>query len=308
VSYAHPHPGPPPELPELPEGAPPPRTPPRRRLGAAATTPWPAWTAPVGFIAGFGAALVGASLIAVLGVAISGGKLDDPPPAAVIAATVFQDLALVGTAVVLVRVTSARSPWHFGLRPARLWSALGWMVCAYLSFLVLTAAWLSFLKAVGVNVDSDSDLPKELGADESTLALVVVGVLVTVVAPIAEETFFRGFFFTALRNWKGVPLAAAITGMVFGAIHAGSAPAPFLVPLAMFGVLLCLLYWRTGSLLPCIVLHAINNSVAFGVSQHWSWQIPLVAAGALATIALVLAPIVRRARGGPPLATVTASQ
>ena len=32
---------------------------------------------------------------------------------------------------------------------------------------------------------------------------------------------------------------------------------------------LCLLYVRTGSLLPCIGAHALNNSLAFGASQDW---------------------------------------
>ena len=41
----------------------------------------------------------------------------------------------------------------------------------------------------------------------------------------------------------------------------------FLVPLGVFGALLCLLYHRTGSLLPCMALHALNNSLALGVSQ-----------------------------------------
>ena len=61
--------------------------------------------------------------------------------------------------------------------------------------------------------------------------------------------------------------AAIITGLVFGAIHAGSAPAGFLCRSPFFGFVLCLLYWRTGSLYPCIALHALNNSLAFGVTR-----------------------------------------
>jgi hypothetical protein len=107
---------------------------------------------------------------------------------------------------------------------------------------------------------------------------------VAVVAPIAEEFFFRGFFFAALRNWKGLWPAAIITGLVFGGIHVGSAEVALLLPLAFFGFVLCLLRERTGSLFPCIVLHSANNSLAFGVSQHWSWQIPLLFVCALAAI------------------------
>src|SRR6185503_6627548 len=101
------------------------------------------------------------------------------------------------------------------------------------------------------------------------------------------ELFFRGFCFTALRRWIGVAGGAIATGVIFGAIHAGSADPVFLVPLGVFGMLLCLLYHRTGSLLPCMALHALNNSLALGVSQ--SWQAPEVAALMVGCASAVLA-------------------
>jgi uncharacterized protein len=117
---------------------------------------------------------------------------------------------------------------------------------------------------------------------------------------VAEEVFFRGYFFTALRNWKGVWPAAILTGLVFGAIHAGSAPIGYLVPLAVFGFGLCLLYWKTGSLYPCIALHAINNSIAFGVTQSWDWQIPLLVIGSLGIIGLLMLAVGERAPRAAP--------
>jgi membrane protease YdiL (CAAX protease family) len=108
---------------------------------------------------------------------------------------------------------------------------------------------------------------------------------------MAEEFFFRGFYFTALRNWKGLWPAAILTGITFGAIHVGSSPVGYLVPLAVLGFLLCLLYVRTGSLYPCIALHCTNNSIAFGVSQHWGWEILVLLVGSLAAIALILGAV-----------------
>ena len=70
-------------------------------------------------------------------------------------------------------------------------------------------------------------------------------------------------------------------------IHAGGSDPAYLVPLGVFGALLCLLYARTGSLWPCIALHCANNTLAFGVSQGWSWEIPLVLVAALTAIALL---------------------
>ena len=153
--------------------------------------------------------------------------------------------------------------------------------------------WVAIL---GVSPD-DTKLPDELGVKDSTFALLAVAFLVAVVAPMAEEFFFRGFFFGALRNWKGPWPAAVITGLVFGAIHVGSAEAAFLLPLAFFGFALCLLRERTGSLYPGIALHCVNNSLAFGVSQHWGWEIPVLFACALGLISLVALAV--RARWTP---------
>jgi hypothetical protein len=130
-------------------------------------------------------------------------------------------------------------------------------------------------------------------------------VLVTVLAPLAEEVLFRGYMFTALRNWRGLWPAALISGVVFGAIHVGSTPVGLLVPLAVFGVGLALLYAWTRSLHPPIALHAINNSIAFGVSQDWTWGIAPLVVGAPAA-ALGLAWLLGRALGRGPLAPAPA--
>lgn len=254
------------------------------------TAAWPPWSAFVALIAGFGIALFGALVIGVIAAAL-GADFTNPPPAVNIISTVVQDAALVGSAVLFARMQGAARPWHFGLRPTRVRRAVGLVVGAWGIFLAFSAAWVAVL-----NIDEHDNLPKELGVDQSTVSLLAVAALVAVVAPIAEEVFFRGYFFTALRNWRGTWPAAIITGLVFGLIHAGSSPAGFLVPLAVLGFLLCLLYARTGSLYPCIVLHSLNNSVAFGVSESWGWQIPVLAVAALAVIGSVLGAL-RRSDG-----------
>ncbi len=63
----------------------------------------------------------------------------------------------------------------------------------------------------------------------------------------------------------------------------------------MFGALLCLLYHRTGSLLPCMVLHALNNSLALGVSQSWEpLQVIALMIGASFAVVALVSPIARR--------------
>jgi membrane protease YdiL (CAAX protease family) len=270
--------------PELPEGVE--RRPPSE---AQRWKPWMAWVALIGAFAG---ALLGALVVGVIGVA-AGSDFAHPTPAVNISATIVQDVSFIGAALLFASIASTPRPEQFGLRRTSFWPAVGWIVLAFLGFYLVTLVWVSIL---GASPD-DTKLPDELGVKDSTAAMLAVAFLVAVVAPIAEEFFFRGFFFTSLRAWKGLWPAAVITGLVFGGIHVGSAEAVFLAPLAFFGFALCLLYQRTGSLYPCMALHCMNNSLAFGVSQHWGWETLVLFVSALSLISL--AALVVRATWTP---------
>lgn len=279
MSLASEHPAPP-ELPEVPDGVTPQAGEPRWHPGLA--------------IAAFVGAFLTAGLFGSI-ILVSSGDVDDPPPWANILATLFQDAVLIGVAVAFAAMVAKPRPWHFGLRPPRsLRRAIGYTVLAYVTFLVFSAV---FLSAVGA--DQNDDLPQELGADEGTGAMLGIAFLVCVAAPLAEEFFFRGYLYPALRTWRGPWIAAVLNGVLFGLVHAGGSDLAFLLPLAFLGFLFCVLRERTGSLYPAIVLHAINNSVAFGVAMDWDWQVPVVLASSLALIGLVLAAVQRLGGAGP---------
>nr|WP_246344666.1 CPBP family intramembrane glutamic endopeptidase [Conexibacter arvalis] len=212
----------------------------------------------------------------------------DPSPAANIVATLFQDAAFVGVAILFARSVGPVTPRQFGLQRTPWGPAIGWSVLVALSFYLLSGLWGAL-----IDVEGNDQLPDSLGVDRSTVAFVAVCVLVTVIAPLAEEFLFRGFFFGALRNWSGVWIAAIITGVVFGGIHAGGTDVEYLPPLMLLGFLLCVLRWRTGSLLPCIGLHAFNNAIAFGVTAaDWdAWQVILLVVGAVAVSLLLCRPL-----------------
>jgi membrane protease YdiL (CAAX protease family) len=190
-----------------------------------------------------------------------------------------------------------------GLRAPEILPAVGLMALAGLAVYGFDALWPHL-----VHLSHQEDLTKKLGVDDGTGALVAIGVLVCVAAPIAEETFFRGFFFGALRNWRGVWPAAIITGLVFGAVHAGSYSAAYLPPLAFLGFALCLVRWRTDSLYPCIALHAMNNGLAFAVLRHWIWwQVALTMLAALLAVgAVVLGAVAISQRSRASSNTMTA--
>jgi membrane protease YdiL (CAAX protease family) len=281
--------------PELPDGLPPERIPPpparpsaRDRLPA-----WPPWAPFAAMLVTLGIAILGAALATLvaqlLGYDVSAG---DPPPGVTITGTFFQDGALILSAWLLARLTAGSPRWaQFGLRTVAPLRASGWLLGIWLAFIAFSGIW-----AAALSVKENDDLPQELGADDSSTALFFVAVLVCVAAPIAEELFFRGFCFTALRRWIGAAGGAIATGVIFGLIHAGSADPVFLVPLGVFGALLCVLYLRTGSLLPCMVLHALNNSLALGVSQSWEpLKVIALMLGASVAVLAIAVPFARRA-------------
>jgi membrane protease YdiL (CAAX protease family) len=248
-----------------------------------ALPPWRAWTAPASLVLGLAGAVVLGGIVFLIAAAITGEETDTP--AVNITATALSDVAYVGAAVFFAQLAMRPTAAQFGLRPTRFWPAVGWAVVAYVTLLVVGGLWLLLF-------DVETRDPTIDDLTTTTAAIVATAVLVTVIAPIAEEVLFRGYMFTALRNRAGVWGGAALNGVLFGAIHySPDRPAEFLVPLALFGMLLCLLYFKTRSLYPCIALHAVNNAVAFGNSESWqAWQVALLALGALAAVSLVLAP------------------
>jgi len=280
-----------PARPELPEGVWRPEPPPQ---GRDALPRWPLWAPFAGMLATLIVAVVGVGAIALI-VELAGiDTVDDTPPGVTIGGTYVQDLALIGSALVLARLLDPpATPGKFGLRLTALRPAVGWTLLSWFAFFAFATAW-----GLALGIDEQDDLPDELGVDDSTAALIAVSVLVCVVAPIAEELFFRGFCFTALRRGLGMLPAAALTGIIFGAIHLGGTDIEFIVPLMVFGFFLCLLYVWTDSLLPCIVLHALNNALALGVSQDWGAATLLAMAAAGALSAAIVLPFARRASAG----------
>ena len=268
---------------------------------------WRPWTAPAALVAGVVLAAVGGLIVDIPAALFFGVKIDATklPSGLEIADTAIQDLAFVAAAVIFAQLGGRTfQAWQLGLRPTRRWRAVGAVVVTVIVFLVFTAIWSSAME-----VSTKEKLLEQLGANESTLLLLASAALTCVVAPICEEVLFRGYFFAALSNWHGWLLAAVLTGLVFGGVHAGSAPVVDLVPLAFLGFALCLLYRFTGSLYPCIFTHAINNSLAYGALEGWdAGQTFLLMLAALTTIT-ALGLLLRRTGviGDPPLAAGAAS-
>jgi membrane protease YdiL (CAAX protease family) len=217
--------------------------------------PWSAGTALAALAIALLGSLTAAFLIGAVFLAIG---VDEPEDSSGFgfAATAAQSLVFVATALALTAPLPRSAARQFGFRPFRL-SALGWAALAVMAYFFLAGVYVEL-----ANPPQD-DVPRQFGADESTALAVITGIFVVGMAPPVEEFFFRGFLYQALRNRIGVWGGAMASGLLFGAIHFKP---EFLVPLAILGTILALLFERTGSLWPCILVHALNNSIAFAVT------------------------------------------
>lgn len=95
---------------------------------------------------------------------------------------------------------------------------------------------------------------------QTGLGLATIVLLAVVVAPIAEETFFRGFVFTGIGNRYGYGWGAVVSALLFSVAHIVQPGA--LLPIFILGLILAWLYMRTGSIWICIFAHCAYNSLA----------------------------------------------
>jgi membrane protease YdiL (CAAX protease family) len=148
----------------------------------------------------------------------------------------------------------AASAWEalrrLGVRWFRPLNSLKWMAAAVGAYLLFAAIYVAL-----VGEPEQEDIAEGFGVLPVQILLIVIA------APISEEICFRGFLFGGLRERFPRYAAALISAVIFGGLHAltGVSAVP---PLIAFGFVMALLYERTGSIVPGILLHMLNNSVA----------------------------------------------
>lgn len=87
-------------------------------------------------------------------------------------------------------------------------------------------------------------------------------IAVCILAPFVEELVFRGAVLRSLLGSMKPVWAVTLSALFFALVHGNPAQMPHAF---IIGLLLGWMYWRTGSILPGIALHWVNNSVAYVV-------------------------------------------
>lgn len=198
-------------------------------------------------------------LVIFLGIQILGGAIinavwplvtgsSDKTPALLITTTVVVSVIVI-IVFLWARWTEVSPKW---LR-TRPWTVLVWSVVAALGTLIPSAWVQEQMPELPNLVESEFDMI--LG---NRWGYVTIGLL----APLSEEIVMRGGILKELlKSTKLSPWGAiAISALFFSLIHMNPAQMPHAF---VIGLLLGWMYWRTGSILPCMAYHWANNSAAY---------------------------------------------
>lgn len=101
-------------------------------------------------------------------------------------------------------------------------------------------------------------------------ALVLTIFVVVVLAPVFEETFFRGLLYPTLRNRLGVGYAVLLNGLIFGVLHFQPL---YMLSLALVGAVLALLYEKTESIVTPMLAHGLYNALVVLIAVLLKWDL-----------------------------------
>jgi CAAX protease family protein len=93
----------------------------------------------------------------------------------------------------------------------------------------------------------------------TTWALIPPLLSYTILAPLFEELVFRGVLYSSLRRYWNAPMAMVVSALIFSLAHGYGAFG--LITIFWSGLLWAWAYEKTGSILPGMAAHALNNSL-----------------------------------------------
>ena len=125
-------------------------------------------------------------------------------------------------------------------------------------FLAYIVIFVHNLALMAFNIAPQGEYIAELF--DLDINLWVLGVAVVIVAPIAEEIFFRSFLYAGLEESFGGNKAILISALLFGAAHMQLVA---FIPTFLMGLVLAYVYRRSRSVLPGIILHFAVNGLGF---------------------------------------------
>lgn len=201
--------------------------------------------------------LIGAALIALF-VAVFVSTRDELTAVTIL----LTEMSLIATTLIWIKVRYGLGPRALGFRAltaANVFIGLGIGLLGLVVSLAIGAALQQTIESV-TNEPAPEPNQIPLDQDPSGWLLWVIGISVVLLAPIAEEAFFRGFVFGGLRRWARPGPAILISSIAFTIPHVEPI---VLLPIFVLGIVLAWVVERRRSLVPAIVAHLAFNLFGF---------------------------------------------
>jgi membrane protease YdiL (CAAX protease family) len=147
-----------------------------------------------------------------------------------------------------------------GLHRLPTWNELGLAPAGFIVYFVVSGLVVYLVSNMfsGFDISQAQDVGfNQLG---TSFDYILAFVVLVVVAPIAEETLFRGYLYGKLKKfaprWVAILAVSALFGFLHGQWNVG-------IDTFILSIFLCSLRDITGSLWPAIMLHMIKNGIAY---------------------------------------------
>jgi len=159
------------------------------------------------------------------------------------------------------------SPWKtFGVSRGGLSARIATSFRAYLAvfpwiFLLLFLA-VEGVRAIGLKPPVEP-IQRLIFQEHRPAVLVLTAVLACGIGPLAEELFFRGVVYTAIRQRTPRVVAILASSAAFSLLHTNLVG---FLPIMALGCLLAYLYERTGSLISSLAVHIAHNTLLLSLA------------------------------------------
>lgn len=170
-------------------------------------------------------------------------------------------LNLILAFVLLVRMFHSGRLKALGLKRHSLTTLLyapvaGYVLVLAIHFLLNMTGLFQWIEDV-THAPAEQSIVSVLRQSSDLPLIMVICFSAAIAAPLVEELVFRGYLYPIMKKYTGAWFALVSTSLLFGIIHVSLVP---LIPLAIFGAVLVLLYEYTGSIWTSIIAHCMFNT------------------------------------------------
>lgn len=155
------------------------------------------------------------------------------------------------------------------LKPNRQsWKAVGlqsfapghWKRIAVWTILLIVVSIVLVIIMSGFGVGTDNRKTESLQAQLTILNFSIGFISAAIVSPVYEEIFYRGFLYRFFSSRYGIVTGMLLSASIFTLVHIptfNTLPVNFIS-----GLIFAWIYEKTGSVLPCILMHSFFNGIA----------------------------------------------